>query len=347
MMPTSARTHASRGSDGFILVVVLVFAMLLVATLATFLRRATVDSFVVRHRDAAAEAEAAARGGVQLAIALLLEDRIEEQKEGFRSESTLDPWARMSGIDIPLDDEGATLRLSIADAGARLNLNALIDAKGVRQYSEIFLTELLKHVTEDADTGNSRSRVEDVDTLAQNLLDWLDPDDVRIRGGSEDDVYAKRDTPTKAANRPLLSLDELRQVEGFDADLVDALRPYVTVFPYGRADGINLNTAPPHVLSLLYHGVGGDFRLADEDTVKGVLKVREDGGVLCPDESSSPICTPVKDVVPGEIFPPPTWTSDVFLVRAEARIGEVRRTIETVVDRSKPSETALLLWRVR
>ncbi len=337
----------SRRRDGFILVVVLVFALLLIATLATFLRRATVDSFVVRHRDSAAEAEAAARGGVQLAIALLLEDRLEEQKTGFRSESALDPWARMSGLDLPLDDGGGVLRLSIEDAGAKINLNALVDGKGVRQYSEIFLTELLKHVTDESAGGHSSSRTEDIDTLAQNLLDWIDPDDVRIRGGSEDDPYARRDPPVKVPNRPLLSLDELRQVDGFDAEWIEALRPYVTVFPYGRADGINPNTAPPHVLALLFHGAGGDFRLADEDTVKNVLKVREDGGVLCPDEASAPVCTPVKDTIPGEIFPPPSWTSNVFVVRAQARIGEVRRTVETVIDRSEPSEPALLFWRVR
>jgi hypothetical protein len=36
----------------------------------------------------------------------------------------------------------------------------------------------------------------------------------------------------------------------------------------------------------------------------------------------------------------------VFTIRAEAKVGEVRRTIEAVVDRSKPSQPQLLAWRV-
>lgn len=182
--------------------------------------------------------------------------------------------------------------------------------------------------------------------LAESLLDYLDEDDVRLKGGSEDDAYQRRTPPGRPANRPLLSVDELRVVEGFDAALVEALRPYVTVFPYGRGSGINLNTAPPHVLGLVYHGTGGDFRLADEDTVRAVLKAREEGTVICPDEVSNPICVPQAEVVEGTIFPPPTIATDVFLVRAEARVGDVRRTIEAVVDRSKPAEPQLLFWRV-
>ena len=43
------------------------------------------------------------------------------------------------------------------------------------------------------------------------------------------DVYQRRDPPQRAANTPLLSLDQLRVVEGFDTPLAEALRPYVTV----------------------------------------------------------------------------------------------------------------------
>jgi hypothetical protein len=52
------------------------------------------------------------------------------------------------------------------------------------------------------------------------------------------------------------------------------------------------------------------------------------------------------EVIEGTIFPPPTFATNVFTVHSEARVGEVRRTIEAVVDRSKPSEPQLLFWRV-
>lgn len=337
----SARSQRRRDA-GFILMVVLVLALLLTSATATFLRRTTVDSMVIRHRDAAAEADAAARGGVRLAISLLLEDKLAEAMSGFASESGLDVWARASGIPLPFGD-GVELRLRIEDAGARLNLNALLEKGAAAKDAETFLTALLEHVIDEMD---AKQEAYDPAALAENLLDYLDDDDVRQQGGSEDEPYQRRTPPTRAANRPLLSLDELRRVEGFDAPLVEALRSFATVFPYGRGAGINLNTAPPHVLALLYHGTGGKYRLADEDTVRAVLKAREEGAVICPAEVSSPICVPQSEIVEGTIFPPPTISTEVFLVRSEARVGEVRRTIEAVVDRSKPVEPQLLLWRV-
>lgn len=334
---------APRQRDGgFILILVMLFILLLASATATFVRRSSVDGFVIRHRDAAAEADAAARGGVRLAISLLLEDKLEEAVSGFASESDLDVWARASGIDLPVGDD-VTVRLRIEDAGSRVNLNALIEKGAPAKEAELFLTTLLAHVIDGMD---AKRGAYDPTALAESLLDYLDEDNVRIAGGSEDEVYRRRSPPARPANRPLLSVDELVQVEGFDAALVEALRPYVTVFPYGRGAGINLNTAPPHVLALLYHGAGSSFQLANEDTVRAILKAREAGAVICPGEVSNPVCIPQGEVIEGTVYPTPTIATDVFLVRSEARVGEVRRTVDAVVDRSKPSEPRLLFWRV-
>jgi len=51
--------------------------------------------------------------------------------------------------------------------------------------------------------------------------------------------------------------------------------------------------------------------------------------------------------VTNAIFPLPTFTSEIFVVTAEARVGEIRRSVEAVVDRSEPTEPRLLSWRVR
>ena len=82
-------------------------------------------------------------------------------------------------------------------------------------------------------------------------------------------------------------MDELRLVEGFDAQLVNALRPYVDVLPLAKADGINPNTAPSWVLALLYHGQPGSERLAQEDTVRRILDIRDQKGILCADEANN------------------------------------------------------------
>ena len=121
----SATMKRPRDSGGVVLLIVLFFALLLSSSIATFLRRSTVDAIIARNRERAARAEALARGGVRLAKALLLEDRLREQladrPADRRPPRPLGP-ARGPEIDA---GGGATLALRIEDTGWRLNLNAL------------------------------------------------------------------------------------------------------------------------------------------------------------------------------------------------------------------------------
>jgi general secretion pathway protein K len=329
-----------------VLLAVLFFVLLASAGVATFLSRAVVDGMAASNRDAAARAEALARGGVRLATAALLQDLLQEKAEEFEADTSLDLWARLGAVPFPVDD-GGELRIEVVDAGSRLSLNALFSKGEARdEKSEIFLGELLTKVIEEIPV-RPEQKLYDVTELARNLIDWVDVDSVRISGGAEDDYYQSQAPPYRAANLPLLSMDELLLVEGFDLQLVSALRPYVDVLPIVNADGVNPNTAPSWVLALLYHGQPGAERLANEDTVRRILDIREQNGILCADEANNPACTPLGEVVEGEVYPPPSFHADVFRVTAEARYGEVRRTVEAVVDRSDAAAPAVLAWKVR
>ena len=349
--------HHARG--GVVLLVVLFFALLLTSSIATFVRRSTVDALIARNRDAAAEAEALVSGGMQLALALLAEDRMEELAGTTPKNDTYqDLWAKASELPL-VTPSGTTLRLRIEDSGARLNLNALfeVDEQGgvkARERAPALLTHLLAKVIDELPVKPIDKRYEPAD-LAANLIDFVDKDDVTSNGSAEDDLYQKLKPPYRAQNRPLLSVDELRLVAGFDAQLVEALRPYVTVYPFvanacakaGAGCGVNLNTAPPHVLALLWYNDGVDQRLADEDTVRQILKVRAEGGLLCGGDASTDGCTPIREIVPNAIFPPPTFATQIFEVRAEATVGDVRRTGVAVLDRSSLTFPQLLSWHIR
>ncbi|MDH3213212.1 MAG: type II secretion system minor pseudopilin GspK [Myxococcales bacterium] len=342
--------RTSERESGIVLLVVLFFALLLVSSVATFTRRATVDAMISRNRESAARAEALARGGVRLATALILEDRLQKSQQGLALDSQRDPWFRIADAEIEAA-AGATLRLHIEDSGGKLNLNALFNfdpGGALDEQTEILLHDLLEKVIDDMQIPPGE-KLYDAKELAANLIDYVDADDLRQRGGAEDDYYQRQDPPYRAANRALLSVDELRLVEGFDAKLVEALHAYVTVYPYARGTGINLNTAPPHVLALLFFNDGVDLRLATESTVRAILKAREGDGLICPEGQSAEGCTPMSEIVPNAntIYPPPTTASQVFTVRAEARIGDVRRTIETVLDLTQPEDPQLLSWVVR
>jgi type II secretory pathway component PulK len=336
---------------------VLFFALLLASGVATFLRRSTVDAMISRNRDAAARADALARGGIRLGGALLLEDRLREAAgASLPLDTEQDPWAE--GLDLELAN-GARLRVRVQDTGSRLNLNALfqIGEEGevaAKETAEEFLMELLGKAIDEVPRPPGQKSY-DVRELAGNLIDFIDSDDVRVQGGDENAWYQSQTPPDRAPNQPLFSVDELRLVEGFDADLVEALRPYVSVYPYapGGCDreqvgcGINLNTAPPYVLGLLYYDDGVELRLAPEDVVRQILELRQKGELICPPSQQEEACTPIGEIVTNAIFPPPTWTSELFVVTAEARVGEVRRTLEAVVDRSQGSALRLLSWQTR
>jgi general secretion pathway protein K len=332
---------------------VLFLALLLTSSIATFTRRATIDTMIARNRDAAARAEALARGGVRLAKVLLLEDLLRQAQEQATMETPFDSWALVAQQEIQAA-AGATLRLEVEDMGTRLNLNAIPVGDGGSPPPEetpLLLKALLEKVIEAMPLPPGEKALYDPDELVANLIDWRDPDDLRQKGGDEDSYYQEQTPPYRSANRPLLSLDELRMVEGFDGPLLEALRPYVTVYPWAPSaesgSGINPNTAASHVLSLLFYFDGVTHVFAKEDRVRQILDIRAKGGLICAD-SSLEICTPISEIVgPNPVFPEPSYSSSIFRVVARAEVGEVRRRVEAVLDRSDPVTPRLLSWRVR
>ncbi len=345
---------------GMILALVLVLALMLSVSMISFTRRAVIDSLIVRNRDDSQRAAALARGGVRLGIALILSDRLlKGAAENFETTelvatpgNTLDDlWNQTRNFEI-VDAEGGSLVIDVQDAGARLNLNAVVPYAGEKTRAEPeaeeFLVELLQKVIDEMpiDPGE---KLYDARELARNLIDWMDPDDTRVVGGGEGDYYQSQDPPYNPANRPLMSVEEVGLVEGFDVQLVEALRRYVTVYPIVGGNGINLNTAPPHVLALIYHGVSGEKRLVDADTVGRILRAREAGQVVCTGSTEGSDCVSLSemDLGEGSIFPEIELPdqSGVFTIRSRAKVGNVERTVVTVVDRSNLLEPQLLFWR--
>jgi type II secretory pathway component PulK len=350
--------RARRRQSGVILMVVLFFSLLLTASIASFQRQAVMDAMIVRNREDAAQAEALARGGIRIAQAVLIQDRLAEEAGEVPIDGREDSWAQLAAT--PIEAGGGTLQLEIRDSGGRLNLNALFGANAEgslvpQEQTEAFLIEMLEKLIGELPVDPGAKALYEPRELAANLIDWIDSDEDRMRGGPENAYYEDQDPSYQAANHPLLSVEDLRWIEGFDDALVRRLKPYVTVYPFApgscsagsRGCGVNLNTAPPHVLALLYFNDGVDSRLADEDTVRRIIEARQGEGGICAPASRQEGCTPISEIVVNPIFPPPTYSSEVFVVVATAQVGEIRRSVEAVVDRSEPSDPRLLSWHVR
>jgi type II secretory pathway component PulK len=368
MMHGTGRSRKRRG--GFVLVIVIFFIVLLFASVATFLRRATLDAAIVRNRDYGARAEALARGGVNIAKVLLIQDLIEEQAQRSPPvDSKRDLWAQIASFPLPPTEDGGTLRIEVEDAGARIGLNGLValeapdadsaaDAPAADDAAaaggapapvdeaamQRFLLALFAKVIEEM-PGKPEEKQYDPEELTRNLIDYLDEDDVGQRGDRENEWYEQQSPPYHPPpDHVLWSVDELALVKGFDRALVEALRPYVTAFPLSGG-GVNPNTAPSWVLAALdTGGPAGSVRTEDEEFVKRILKCRSELP-LC---ESGTECQQVGECTAG-VTPTPAFRfkSDVFRIQATARYGDVTRVIETVVNRRKPAEMVHLTWSVR
>ncbi|MBU1235254.1 MAG: type II secretion system minor pseudopilin GspK [Gammaproteobacteria bacterium] len=96
----------------------------------------------------------------------------------------------------------------------------------------------------------------EADGLAAALVDWLDDDEKREANGAESTWYAEHGKRYRAANGPLMDIDELGLVRGYNEDVIDRLRSLVAALP--ESVPLNVNTASPEVLSAVVAGLSID-----------------------------------------------------------------------------------------
>jgi type II secretory pathway component PulK len=374
-LPTSDRgvyPTDRRRSKGIVLAIVLVLIFVLVTAVYAFQRRAIIDTSIATNRLRGAEAEALVRGGLRVGEAIVFLTRLKQESGAAGSTAggpgedpasnpaellaTDELWASIG--DFPLEFEGGqTLRITIEDEGARLNLNALVpqnEDQGANdsEEAEEYLVRVLEYII-DGIEASDQDKNYDARAISRNLLDYMDEDDTARNGRSEDHYYRSQDPPYRARNGPFLSFDEIGLVEGVDPQLLNSMRDYLTVHPIGGSQGINLNRAAPWVLSIVYSGTSGDRRLVREQTVRDIWALREDSKLLCNESSSDPLrCVPPGEVGNGElgegsIYPETVLPAkpSVFRIVAEARVGNLTRRMEAIYDTRPMEGPQLLSWR--
>ena len=179
-----------------------------------------------------------------------IEEDSEDEDDGFQQEDfTLDLKSNGDAeekerIFINIDFDG--LEYSIVDLQSRFNLNNLSarDPRFAESQKRIFLNLL-----EQLEVGDLNQR----EQLYGALVDWVDENDlenIEGGGGTESGSYGIKKTPYYAADQQLSSVGELKFVEGFNSEIINAIKPFVTVLPVDNLR-INLNTASVEVLASL------------------------------------------------------------------------------------------------
>ncbi len=135
--------------------------------------------------------------------------------------------------------ENGVMTGRITDATGCFNLNSVTEGRGVRLIRrELGVRQfviLLGALGVPAGRGQ---------TLADNLADWIDSDDISM-GGAEDQDYARATPAYRTGGAMLAEVSELRAVRGFTPDVYDRLRPFVCAPPTTDLSPINVNTLSP------------------------------------------------------------------------------------------------------
>ncbi len=182
------------------------------------------------------QAQLVLQSGLDWARAVLSDDR---------STSNVDylgePWAlRLPPIPV----ENGSLAGHITDQQGRFNLNDLVMGGKVDLAQLAHFQRLLSILALPP-------------SLADTLVDWIDSASwPQPRDAAEDAYYLALQPPYLAAHRPLINVDELALVHGFDANVRARLDPFVTALPLFTA--VNVNTASPEVISAVVDGLSLD-----------------------------------------------------------------------------------------
>ncbi len=257
------RRAPARRQHGVALLTVM-FIMALMMTLAAYMVEE--QHLSIRRAQNSLQSEfafQAALAGEQLALAVLREDLNQDMKEARAkpiNDHLKEEWAKFEKPDVPIDfelgpiqgdnkNEKQTLTIKIIDESAKFNLNNLFtpvdpDAPPGDPWS-ISWREGFKGLLEalDLDPG-----------LSWAVMEWLDPNDQieqPTEFSAEDNDYLLEDPPYRTANRLMEDISELALLKGFDEEVIEKLRPYVTALPsYGAK--VNANTCEPELFQTLF-----------------------------------------------------------------------------------------------
>jgi general secretion pathway protein K len=299
----------ARGAALLMAMAIMAFATVAAAAMLAALGTWTRQSGLAADR---AQAEQLVMAGGDWAGAILRDDRRASGDVDHPGE----PWALRLP---PMPFENGELAGRIDDQQGLFNLNNLVRGGKLDLAQYARFQRLLSILQLPAE-------------LADALADWLDADSVpQPAGGAEDAYYGALGHPHLAANRPLVDLDELAVVRGFDAGVRARLAPFVTALPGTTV--LNVNTAPAEVLAAVVEGL-------DLDAAR-VLVARRDGAFYRNNadflaQLGTGATVPAQDIRVG---------SDYFLVTLRVSYGRAQARGQLLLARNDATHRPSVVWR--
>jgi general secretion pathway protein K len=284
-----------------------------------------------------------ASSGVQIAMALLIKDKLESNYD-----SLAEDWAVPEKIEellqeIPFDK--GKLSVTITDELSKIQVNALVQFPEGRQFNEpqvALWDRCLRYIRGDEEYDDESDPV----AIVNSVKDWLDSgDDEATTGlsGAESSYYQDLDPPYASRNGPIQDLNELLLIKGITPRIYNGsqdapgLASFMTVYGVTPGAGtafnwpgrININTADVPVIAAL-------LGLEDQELALAIFGYRQE---MMEDKDSHDFSNPkwYKEIAGlGDIAINAnlvTTNSDVFRIKSEAAIDLTKTSVIAVVQR--------------
>ncbi len=258
-------------------------------------------------------------------------------QENFKLSSIAD-----SKVLDQLKELGGSFILNVEDESAKININFCAVGRG--QKCMEMLEALLSCPAE-------REYLERKKIIAKDLImmvrDYVDQDNRPITGAnysSEEDPYENIDKEGLGPkNARFDSIEELRLIPGWDADMHKIFSPYLTVFPNPPTDVqesrlfVNFNSVSRELLGCL---LPRSIRECPESSTKSYNN-REDNGPIANYEETKNRLSREYCSADEKLAKQFTYRTDIFRVNVEALVEDQTRKLSMVLQRGVPDEIDL------
>ena len=348
-------------SKSFALIIVMLAITVLSILAAGFAYSMKVETKLAQNANSETELLWLGRSGVERACWILAQ----ELRTEARSYDSLNQiWAGGPGEPGSSNSPLAGISLNdyhLGDGKFSLKITDLERKANINTADEAMLQQVLTRMGVEAG---------EVSTIANSILDWIDPDDIPRIGGAESSYYKNLDPPYYAKNAPIDDLSELLLVKGVTPDIywggvisnhppaafqnrLGLLGPNANMPPLsvGLVDlftplssgKININTASAEVLQMV--------PMIDQNVAAGIIDFRNQGEGL---EGPQPIGSNGKSIPDALVNAGLSQgaaqqaasffdvRSQTFEVRVDAEIAGYRRQFVAILGRKSPRDVQVL-----
>lgn len=237
-----------------------------------------------------------------------------------KKDSTIDALSEDWAIALPpLPVAGGTIQGKLTDLHSCININSLVTGDAINATTQARLRQLFKNLG--------------VADLTPAIIDWIDTNQETTPDGAEDGYYLNLDNPYHTANTPLLSITELRLVKGFEeSETYRLIAPHLCAYVTEGKDAlINVNTASVEVLKSLSAEM-------NDNIAKNIIECRDNEPFKDLIEFNN--CAKLETIIKDKAKL--STSSDYFLLRTQAIIGQASKVMYSIIYRDDSGKTKII-----